>query len=211
MFPMTTTRKIFWPLLKLEDGVNRIGKWLNHLSYEHKSARTERVRKPTYTLDEVRSFHDTRDSRYENLLRKLSWRLSKHPIHNLVTDIDRRLQLARRGWANVDVWNLGETFTGRLGHQLVHLAETSHGVPGYEPYHANNEIIYVGEGDEKITLYQQELTRYGRALIAYSKHDDLYTAPDFSFKTINEKETELEDAARVALTWVTEHFTTLWD
>jgi hypothetical protein len=45
-----------------------------------------------------------------------------------------RAQRAHRGWADIDTWSLDTTLCRTLAGQLTHLADTTHGWPGREPY-----------------------------------------------------------------------------
>jgi hypothetical protein len=145
----------------------------------------------------------------------VTWRYYlKHPrelYRELRMQVKNRVQLARRGWNDTDYWNLDTTFTGRLGAQLVHGANNSHGVCGREPYVVNNDIIYVDEAETE-TLWQVHMRRAGEALIAYSKHEDLYSIrPRLSNNDLREQDKKLTEDAQAALHWVADHLTSIWD
>ena len=132
-------------------------------------------------------------------------------------------QLARRGWADSDVWHLDSVLCARLGAQLLYLADIAHGWP--EAYAASLED------------WQAALRANGQALLDYHKQpgyaellmkwQDLKfggerdilkqlatpDAPESSKASaeLRALEERLETEAQAALHWVADHLGGLWD
>lgn len=91
-----------------------------------------------------------------------------------------------RGWDWRSVWSLDDDLTGRLGAQLVALADIAHGWPPGYP----------GGFD----AWQANMRQHGQALLRYRRehHDNL-------------DDDSIRDDAQAALYWVACNLTALWD
>lgn len=118
-------------------------------------------------------------------LLRLRRRIENAP-HRARVDLMCAWQRLTRGWDVRSVWSLDDDLSGRLGAQLLHMADIAHGWPG-EQY---------GTFDDWV----RDLRRAGWALLRYRElHHEDFT------------DQGIRGDAKSALYWVADNLGALWD
>lgn len=97
-------------------------------------------------------------------------------------------QRVTRGWDDRAVWSLDTHLSLVLGQQLIKMADIAHGYPGTEGW--------------TFERWTTELRTHGEALLAYSNQWHETSLDDWE---------AIYQPARVALLWVADNLSSLWD